>query len=166
MFYDILLKYIKDLNIWTVWCELVSVINNFHSCSILFMNNNFILSFSIIWHGKNVGYFLKKFVMINMVWKTLKRALDVHICINVYRYVYISLVWVLPIVTYLKWWLTHNLWGEVTAKGEGESGPECGALIGLILDFIISWNCLLKFKEIAGIGKCAKTKIFFIICFK
>ena len=75
---------------------------------------------------------------------------------DMYTFLLFGCYLLLPILNF-----THNLRGEVTANGEGERGPECGALIGLILDFIISWNCLLKFKEIAGIGKCAKTKIFF-----
>ena len=60
-------------------------------------------------------------------------------------------------------------------KDAGESGPKYSiseALIGLILDSFISWNCFSEFNEIArnnkiaqnskkaGITKCAKTKIF------
>ena len=48
-----------------------------------------------------------------------------------------------------------------------EPRPEySGALIGWILDSYIPWNCFLKFNEILGITKCAKTKIFFVICMK
>ena len=69
----------------------------------------------------------------------------VSMYIDMYTFLLFGCYLLLPILNF-----THNLRGEVTAKGEGESGPEYSwALIGLILDFFISWNCFLKFKEIA-----------------
>ena len=54
-----------------------------------------------------------------------------------------------------------------TAKCAGESGSEySGALVGLILDSFISWNCFSKFNRKVRNNEIAKTKIFFIICAK
>ena len=58
----------KDLNIWTLWCELVSVKDTFISLVFSSWTIISLLSFSIVWHGINVGYFLKqKFVICKLI---------------------------------------------------------------------------------------------------
>jgi len=54
-----LLKYIKDSNIGIVWCELVSVKNNLHICSILFIFIIFLLFDTV----KMLVTFLNKFFL-------------------------------------------------------------------------------------------------------
>ena len=41
-FHDILHKYIKDLNTWTVWCDLIAE-KKTTTTALIIMNNNFII---------------------------------------------------------------------------------------------------------------------------